>query len=327
VHRILPLIALTLCACDETTGGWRDADAPPDTYDAAPDPVLDTTSDPLPETVPDTPTDPLEEEPGPSPVCARWNADTADMSEGEWSGSTDGCVAGDMSTGWRERALRLTNLARWLAGMPETALSTSSNASLQECALIMQANGRLSHSPPSDWSCYTSGGAGAAGNSNLAPSGAVRSIGMYLADYGNASTMGHRRWILSHGLDNVGFGSTNGYSCMQVLHMVGGSDPEWIAWPSPGDWPAQASHWISTSWTIQSNSIDLRAGHASVTLDGVPLEMETNDLYGGYGSSYAISFEPLSSRWSIEAGQTYHVEITGISASISYDVHMVDCDP
>jgi hypothetical protein len=46
-------------------------------------------------------------------------------------------------------------------------------------------------------------------------------------------------------------------------------------------------------------------------------------LSGGYGSSYAINMIP--SGWSSEAGRTYHIELTGISTTISYDVHMVDC--
>ena len=43
----------------------------------------------------------------------------------------------------------------------------------------------------------------------------------------------------------------------------------------------------------------------------------------GYGSSNAVSFVPNG--WDVVAGTTYHVEVTGVSPSISYDVVIVSC--
>ncbi len=271
----------------------------------------------------DTATDPVEEEPAPTGVCERYNADMADVSEGTWSGNVDTCDPGDMSAGWREKALKVTNLVRWLSGMPPATLSSSSNEALQECALMMTANHTLNHSPPSDWTCYTSAGAGAAGSSNLALGAAVGAIGDYMYDMRNESTYGHRRWILSHGLDTVGFGSTDRYSCMMVLHMPGGSDPEYVAWPGPGEFPYQARGWLGRGWSIQSNALSLDGSEVTVTRDGEVLDIETWDLYPGYGSSSAIAFKIRGSSWYVEAGETFHVEVPGLS--ISYDVHIVDC--
>jgi hypothetical protein len=45
-------------------------------------------------------------------------------------------------------------------------------------------------------------------------------------------------------------------------------------------------------------------------------------LSGGYGSSSAISIIPDG--WSTQVG-TYHVEVSGVGAPISYDVEIVDC--
>ena len=188
---------------------------------------------------------------------------------------------------------------------------------------MMTANRTLSHSPPSDWLCYTSAGAGAAGSSNLATGGAVGAVGLYMNDMRNESTFGHRRWILSHGLDTVGFGSTNRHSCMMVMHMPGGSDPSWVAWPGPGQYPVQASGWLGRGWTIQSNALSLDGSSVSVTVDGAPMEIETWDLYPGYGSGSAIAFSRRGGSIYIEAGQTYHVEVA--AHGISYDVEIVDC--
>jgi hypothetical protein len=319
-------LALLVAACDETGTTWYDT-----SVDPMPDAALDTLVDPaadvpgdLADTAPpDSPADTAEDEPAPTGVCDRYNADMADASEGEWSGDVDTCDPGDMSAGWRERALKVTNLVRWLAGMPPSALDTSSNAALQECALMMTANRSLNHSPPSTWDCYGSAGAGAAGSSNLAMGAAVGAVGSYMNDQGNTSTYGHRRWILGHGLDTVGFGSTDRYSCMLVLHMPGGSDPPWIGWPPPGEFPYEARSWLGRHWTIQSNAIDLTGAAATVTRDGTPLEIETWDLAPGYGSASAIAFTPRGTIFSVSAGETYHIEVP--SASISFDVRIVDC--
>jgi hypothetical protein len=46
-------------------------------------------------------------------------------------------------------------------------------------------------------------------------------------------------------------------------------------------------------------------------------------LGSGYGSRYAIRFNPMS--WTTMAGQTYSVSVTGIMPPIMYDVQVVTC--
>ena len=331
MKRLLPLLVLAsgLAACDEDptypVDTWTDPPTEP-TVDIAEDAAVDPAADPVPPDGTSDPDagDPVEDEPAPPGVCERYNADMAGTSDGTWTGDVSTCDPGDMSTEWRNNALKVTNLVRWMAGMPPAELSTSSNAALQECALMMTANGRLSHSPTPDWTCYTAEGAGMAGRSNLDVMAAVAAVGDYMNDRGNDTTFGHRRWILSHGLTSVGFGSTNSDSCMMVSHPIGGSDPEWIAWPPEGEYPYQARYWLGIAFTIQSNEVRQRGATATVTLDGTPLDIETWDLLGGYGSGYAIAFKPSGSFYSVEAGQTYHVEVA--EHGISYDVRIVDCD-
>ena len=51
--------------------------------------------------------------------------------------------------------LRL-NYYRAMAGVPATVtFSDTYNAMDQQAALMMSANGQLSHSPPTTWTCYT----------------------------------------------------------------------------------------------------------------------------------------------------------------------------
>ncbi|WP_437774438.1 CAP domain-containing protein [Sorangium sp. So ce1097] len=267
----------------------------------------------------------------PEGTCARFNADTADMSEGTWSGSLDpGCDPGDISADGRANALRLFNLYRWLADLPPVVTEPTRDAQAQACALMMDANNSLSHEPPESWKCYSKTGADGARTSNISSGPGVASVLGYLIDPGNESTFGHRRIILSNDLGPIGLGSTgkNGASCMQNIGGTGRAGKEWTAWPPPGVFPMQAygDRWSSlsdTGWSIQSEDIELEDAEVTITSGGAPLAVDVEPLQGGYGSTNAIRIVPNG--WDPEAGQTYSVSVSGISATIAYDVVFVDC--
>jgi hypothetical protein len=261
-------------------------------------------------------------------VCNRWKSDRANLSEGTWSGSVASCNAGDVSSPGRENALKLVNLYRWLCGLPEVQTDPTRNANAQACALMMDANNALSHSPPSSWTCYSSQGANAAGNSNIASTPGVEGVDLYIADPGNETTMGHRRWILSNGLGPIGLGTTSSYSCMWVIGGSGSGGNPWTAFPPPGPVPVELFDvsWASvndTGWTIQSDSISLNGAQVSITDGGSNLPVSVVNLQGGYGSSSAINIQPQG--WNAQAGHTYQVTVTGASQPISYAVEVVAC--
>jgi hypothetical protein len=263
-----------------------------------------------------------------SAVCNRWNSDRANLAEGAWSGSVASCNAGDVASPGRENALKLVNLYRWLCGLPPVATDPTRDANAQACALMMDANNALSHSPPSSWACYSSQGANAAGNSNIASTPGVEGVDLYIADPGNETTMGHRRWILSNGLGPIGLGSTSSYSCMWVIGGSGSGSNPWTAFPPPGPVPLELFDvsWASvntTGWTIQSDSISLGGAQVTITDGGTNLPVSVVNLQGGYGSSSAINIKPQG--WSAQAGHTYQVSVTGISQPINYAVDVVAC--
>lgn len=263
-------------------------------------------------------------------LCQRVLDDRADVSEGLWDGSVASCEPGVMSLDWQERALKSSNLYRWLVGQPPLTLSVESNPSLQECAVMMHAAGTLSHSPGETWPCYTGGGASGAGVSNLAGVAAVQAVDLYMADPGNATTIGHRRWILSDWIGSTGFGSTNGWSCMQVVSGYGGSggSSSWIAWPPPGYYPMEL-HYVAyqtidqTGWTIQTNGISINDATAQVTENGQDKPVDSILLAGNYGSAGAIKITPQG--WKIQAGASYEVTVIGASQDIQYSFEAVDC--
>lgn len=239
------------------------------------------------------------------------------------------CTPGDTSASGRTNALRLVNLYRWLEGLPAVTTDATKNTGAQACALLMHANGKLSHTPPTTWTCYNATGAAAAGKSNIASTAGVKAVDLYMADPGNATTMGHRRWILNNALGPIGLGSTSGYSCMHVIGGSGSGNKAWTAFPPPGPVPAELftaayASVDSTGWTIQSDSINLATAQVSVSSGGTKLTTTVAQLQGGYGSKYAIAIRPQG--WTSTAGKTYDVSVTGISQAISYSVQVVSCN-
>ena len=261
-------------------------------------------------------------------MCERWNADRVDLDEGTWSGSVGACDPGDISASARENALRVLNLYRWIADLPPITTDATRDQLAQACALMMTANDQLSHEPPGSWTCYSSDGAEAAGNSNIASTPGVLAVDLYMVDPGNPTTLGHRRWILSNSIGPTGLGSTDAYSCMWTLGGSNDVGAEWTAWPPPGPFPFAASQlpWTNmdeTGWSVQSDSIDLGGAQVEITAGGETLPVSVTPLLGGYGSDSAISMIPQG--WVMTAGTTYHVRIDGVGQTIEYDVEVVDC--
>lgn len=264
-------------------------------------------------------------------LCERWKSDRAQLGEGDWSGAVDVCDPGTMSQDGRDNALRLVNLYRFIAGLPAVTEDPTRTTQAQACALMMHANGQLSHSPPMNWKCWTADGAGAAGKSNISSTPGVLAVDLYMVDPGNDTTIGHRRWLLSNYLGPIGLGSTAVNSCLMVIGGNGNAGKPWLAWPPPGLVPYQAMHvptigWASvdeTGWTVQSDTIDLGAATVTVTVDGVDRPVAVNVLGQNYGSSHAIRFVPQG--WVVEPGETYEVELGNVAQPIAYSVQIVDC--
>lgn len=262
-------------------------------------------------------------------LCERWNADRADLSEGSWDGAVNGCNAGALGEAGHANALRLINLYRWIADLPPVGEDGGRSEKAQACALMMDANDALSHDPPANWKCYTAGGKEAAGNSNIAGAPGVAGIDLYMVDYGNETTIGHRRWILSNSLGPVGIGSTSQMSCLYVIGGSGAAGAPWTAWPPPGLVPYQAMHvptvpWSNVDeagWTVQSDGIDVGKAQVTVTENGVDKPVKVNALGMYFGAQYAVRFVPQG--WQVAIGSTYEVKL---SVGIEYSVTIVDCE-
>lgn len=264
-------------------------------------------------------------------LCERWNGDRAQLGEGTWSGDINSCNNGGVSADGLANTLRLVNLYRFIADLPPVMEDPVRSGTAQSCALMMHANGTLSHSPPMSWKCYAAEGADAAGKSNIAGAPGVFGVDLYMVDVGNETTIGHRRWILSNSLGPIGLGSTSQYSCMHVIGGNGNAGKAWTAWPPPGLVPLQAMHvptvgWSDVDkagWSVQSDSIDLTGATVSVKEGGADKPVAVNVLGQGYGSTHAVRMVPQG--WAVEAGKTYDVTLGNVSQPIAYSVTIVDC--
>ncbi|TNF27588.1 MAG: CAP domain-containing protein [Deltaproteobacteria bacterium] len=262
-------------------------------------------------------------------VCERWNADRADMSEGDYSGDPATCDPGELYAPGPENTLRLVNLYRWMAGLPPVALDAGKSADAQACAVMMDANDDIEHVPPASWDCRTAAALAAAKLSNLATTRAVAAVDLYMNDVG-VPNLGHRRWILSNTLGPIGVGSTRAYSCLHVIGGDGHAGARWTAWPPPGDFPIQAARTLpwarleAAGWSLQSDTLDLRGAEVKVFRDGQeqPVTVDTG-LDTGYGSTFGVRIVPQG--WTMQAGRTYSVAVRGLAEDIDYDIHVVDC--
>lgn len=263
-------------------------------------------------------------------ICAQWKAARVSLSEGTWSGNSATCDAGDMTEDARANALRLFNFYRAAAGLAAVTTTPEGNRLAQNCAALMNANGTITHTPPNTWKCYTDEAAKTASSSSISSGPAVISVDGYMIDPGNPTTIGHRRWIMSNLITDVGFGSAGMFSCQYqpAKYKASGGKP-WVAWPPAGQIPVQAlsSRYggtiDQTGWTVQSDSINLMSAQVAVTSAGKDLPVTITQLGAGYGSMYAIRFNPMG--WTSAAGQTYHVKISGTSTPIEYDAEIVNC--
>lgn len=158
--------------------------------------------------------------------------------------------------------LQTLNALRSLHRLPAVGYSSSDEPAAQAAALMMAANGQLSHNPPTTWRCYTAPGAAAAGSSNLYGAAGAglgyntdeQILAGFMTEIDNivAESVGHRRWLLDPFLGSVAYGRVAGRqqtntradaAAIKVFDNAGpsavtGALPDFVAYPY-GDYPAR----------------------------------------------------------------------------------------
>ena len=206
-----------------------------------------------------------------------------------YTGHVNSCVGGATDQEFRDSLLQRLNWFRRMAGLDVVAERRTFTREAQFAALIMAAKGEFSHYPPASWPCYTTQGGSGASRSNLhlrwtpgvsTDHEGVAALDQYMLDAGDRNTgVGHRRWMLSPFLGDVGFGKAYGDQAQtDALHATGNlrriaSDSreagDVIAWPPPGYVPA-ATVWKRWSFTVLGRA-DFSTASVTVVGEGGPL--------------------------------------------------------
>jgi hypothetical protein len=274
----------------------------------------------------------------------------------DWTGSLSGTPgssatgsAGTTSAAYKDAVQLRINYFRAMAGIPAAiSMDSVESAEDQDAALMMSANNALSHTPPSSWLLYTSDGATAAGNSNIA----LGNVGPdaiafgYVEDSGSNNTaLGHRRWILYPQTQVMGTGdipATNGFSAANATWVFDSNlnNPRppvrdnFIAWPPPGYVPYQV---VFPRWSLSYPNADFSAATVTMTSNGasVPVMLEAldNPAYGentiawdydGLNGSTVDSSAPQPSSDLTYQVAVDNVVINGTAQNFSYAVTVFD---
>ena len=258
-----------------------------------------------------------------------------------WTGSVGSCSAGRESNASRTATLTTVNAMRALVQLAPVELDADASGAAQKAALLMDANGKLSHSPtPSEFPhCWTRDAKSAAGVSNLAlgTSGA-KAIAAYMVDPGDGNTaVGHRRWILNPTTTRIATGSTPSANALTVIGLGTSSSvarPTWMEWPARGWFPEQLEP--NGRWSLSSSDPNVSFSRATVKVQrlwssGNVARTLTVKKYApvvGYGPNTLVFrvkgvADPQGKR-SIQ----YRVTVSGItggsSRSLSYVVRLYD---
>ncbi|HWV38427.1 MAG TPA: CAP domain-containing protein [Vulgatibacter sp.] len=260
-------------------------------------------------------------------VCRIWREGHVENEKVPWIAGDDPCDPGIFSDVAVEDTLRRINMFRELAGLPPVTEDPAQRHQDQACAVVMNANNALSHTPPKSWQCWSEAAYDGANSSNLAlgyrtPGNAIDGL---MGD-GGVPSQGHRRWLLGFYLGKVGLGFAGRATCVGVFDGSNPTDVPWTAYPQPGPAPIDMvtdSH-DPIAWSF--HPADGIAG-AEVKMQRLPfldeVAIESWIPNTGFRIPDAIAWQPPA----VRAGESYRITITRpAKETITYDVKLVDCN-
>lgn len=247
---------------------------------------------------------------------AEFNQPTPDMG---FTGDIQNCVAGTTSLQYQQATINRINFYRSMIGLkPTTLIPNLTN--YNQAALMMAANGQLSHSPPSSWRCYSSEGASGAGSSNLAlGASGPGAIDIYIDDFGgNNSAVGHRRWIILPSQSAFATGDVPGANSLAVWQGSNNTTPEglqFVAWPSAGYFPASLIPG-SNRWSFSAIGGSMSSAKVSMKnlTTGADISITMEPFYSGYGAETIVWLPQGVSRYSTTE-TTYLIQVSDVQTS------------
>lgn len=251
--------------------------------------------------------------------------------EEPWPGNMANCDEGNIPQAVKDKIFMRLMYFRKAAGLLNEVVDNSTkSAKAQKAALMMHANGTLSHDPPNDWSCFSDDGKQGAGNSLLTSTKNAAAIDSYIRDQGSDNyPVGHRRWLLWPRLQEIGVGNTSGYNAIWVLGNAvtrPADTPEFIAWPPQGYAPKQLAY---PRWSFSIANANFRDTSISMQVKGdSSVSLEIEELTGIYGDN-TIVWRPEINTNTLTEDTTYvinleTVTINGETKDFEYEVVLFD---
>ena len=277
-----------------------------------------------------------------------------------WNGNVATCDPGTPSADYLAATLSRINWFRTMAGEPDVTFTPALNTEAQANALIMSANGKLNHNPPSTGTgslCFTALGAAGAAASNLAignegPAAIDQNIDDHFnpAPPNGGGALGHRRNSLDPTITTEGSGSipaNNGHAAVEsniVLTTPLGTRPPvrdgFVAWPPAGFVPYQT---VYPRWSFALPGADFSGASVSMQHNGsafpvllrcVDPNVSADPLCGQFGEpavSWSVNGLADGSGWpQPPADDPYVVTISGVKvngvalAPFTYTVTVID---
>ena len=191
-----------------------------------------------------------------------------------WTGDLALCIAGTTSQQYRDSVIQRMNWYRQMAGVLPIVEDPGLSRTAQAKALMLAAEGRLSHFPSPDWACYTQVDFSA---ESIATASGIKGIDLYMRDSGsNNRPVGHRRMITDGRLELIGTGDIPGRA--NTLHAQYSSGQReirgqrsFVAWPPPGYIPYVV---VWGRWSFTLPIADFSNATVAVVNDSGPVETE-----------------------------------------------------
>lgn len=262
-----------------------------------------------------------------------------------WTGDVNGCVAGDTSLENKRAGLAAINYMRAMADLPPVSVNATMSKKAQASALIIQATGRLTHTPSSRSLCYTKDGYAGSNNGNIglmltggeiypkAETTGARGVALYMDDPGaNNTLVGHRRWLLYSRLTQVGLGDTDHANTVVVIGgRLAPAKKQWVMWPTPGFFPRELQP--NGRWSISYPGAGFSKATITVTTPDGPITVKKHPVHNGYGDNTLVWDMRLPNKY-YDSTSDYPVTVTvkGIkigskTVTKTYKVTIVDADP
>ncbi len=129
------------------------------------------------------------------------------------------CQEGKLKEIEKQNVLKKINAIRAIHGLKPVTYNYTKDILVQKSALMTAANEALSHTPPTNWKCYSNEGVKGAKKSNLhirwyygsSYKQCVDAVINWMLDM-NVNVCGHRRWILDPFVKFIAFGRVDGAS-------------------------------------------------------------------------------------------------------------------